>query len=156
MTEAMWDNQDFTAPVVTIINIDTRKAMGAVLKSDFRCQKFVQAAYSSGSRSSISNDRSVTDIADYRIIKKSCSELSEKQAPDLSPRIQVMVDHRLGRSEKAPETELDVLGLSVVTPVNYRVSAAVDYRNYRFVNKMSCHGDNVAQELRKVARRIAV
>lgn len=54
------------------------------------------------------------------------------------------------------EKELDVPGIKVIEPVNDHFEAEIDYQNYRLLKKTFRYDDNVAHELYKMAKKIAV
>lgn len=74
----MLDNQDFIAPVTTILKKETKKAVGVELKREDRCRKFVEAAYSTGAESALSRSRPPMDISDERTKKNTHSEISKE------------------------------------------------------------------------------
>lgn len=70
MTKAMLDNQYFIAPVATIVNKETEKAVKVKSKREYLRWIFVAAAYSMGKRSSSSSDQPPTDISEELTYKK--------------------------------------------------------------------------------------
>lgn len=47
-------------------------------------------------------------------------------------------------------------GLNVLAPVSERYQKAVDYRCYRLIHKSQRHDDDVASEIQKMHRKVAV
>lgn len=77
------------------------------------------------------------DIADEMTNRMVYSEMSEEDAAELPSWNEVTAGSRTRRYKSKPEKDLDVLGLRVIEPINYRLAAAVDYSNYRLLKKSS-------------------
>lgn len=60
------------------------------------------------------------------------------------------------RYKATPERELNVPALRVFKPVNYSYHAAVDYQNYYLLKSSSHYDNDMAHELYKMAKEIAV
>lgn len=67
-----------------------------------------------------------------------------------------MVNAKLKRYATKPERRLDVSGLRIIETISDRFAAAVGYRNYRVFKKLSRYEDNIAHELQKMEKKLAV
>lgn len=108
---------------------ETKEAIIAGLETEDRHRKFVYVANSTDTRSVSSSDRALTDISDEKTNRRTYSELSEEQAPNLPPWEKYDGLHQVGRYKLKPEKKLDVPELRVIEPVKDRFTTAVDYRN---------------------------
>lgn len=52
--------------------------------------------------------------------------------------------------------KLDAPGIRVAQPIDDRFTAAVNYQNYRLLNKASRDDDDISQALHKVAKKILI
>lgn len=77
MMEAVLDNKYFNAPVPAIVKRKTEKAVDFKSKREDRCRKFVEANYSTGTWSALSNDRPLTDKFFTMTNKKAIFEISD-------------------------------------------------------------------------------
>lgn len=132
----MLDNQDFITAVATIVKKETNKAVDVEAKRDVRRQNVDKAALSTAARLTSSNDRSPVDISNKRTNEKTYSETSEEPKPELPPWNEVTTAGSNSRRNKPrTEKELDVRCLKITEQVKDRFDAAVDYQNYRLLNK---------------------
>lgn len=82
--------------------------------------------------------------------------MSQEPALKLPPFNEVLSDKKSRLHISRPERQLHVPGLNLTEPVNNRFASAVNYRNYHILNKSSLYEDDVAQELQKMAKKIAL
>lgn len=82
--------------------------------------------------------------------------MSEESAPELPTWNEMQADNKLRRCIPTPERELDVPRCEVITANNDRFATAVNYPNYRYLNKVSLYDDDVEHELHRMAKKIAV
>lgn len=75
----MLDNQNFIAPVVTIVKRVTEKTVDVESKREDRRRKFIEAAYSTCIQSTLTRNWRSTDIFDDRTNKKTFRKMSEEQ-----------------------------------------------------------------------------
>lgn len=85
VTETILENQTPVAPVSVIVKEETKDTVDAGPETDSLRRKFVDVSGSTGARAAASSDRSPTDIGNEKNNKKTYSNTSGKQAPDLQP-----------------------------------------------------------------------
>lgn len=85
LPEAKLDDQDFLAPVETIVRKKTKKAKDTRSERKVRRRKVVKVGYSTGARSAPSSDQSSTNISDEQTNKNAYPEMLEERAPNLPP-----------------------------------------------------------------------
>lgn len=82
ITEAMLDNQDLAAPVATVLEKETEKAVDVELKRTCLRHKFVKAGYSTSILSASSSDRPPTDISDEATKKRGTPKSQKSLHPN--------------------------------------------------------------------------
>lgn len=81
-TKEIWEIHDFIAQMATIFKQKLQKAMDITLKREDRRHKFVEAANSTGTRSTSLSDGPPTDISNEQTNKKAYSQMTEEPAPE--------------------------------------------------------------------------
>lgn len=82
--------------------------------------------------------------------------MSEEETSDLPPWNDVMVGYKTMWCKSKPERVLYVPGFNVTVPINDCFTAAVDYRSYHRLKKSSRYGNDLAHELHRMAKKVAV
>lgn len=134
-----------------------RQFIAASMKVD-QVTASVPSAESEGSPTDISDEKKTSSQALLMSKLSSGSDCYKCEPPRNQPRTKSRLDNKNTKTTivSCNEVPSEVPGLVAIQPVNKLLADAVKYRNYRLIRRSARYDKNLANELNKMTKKIAL